>query len=468
MSTLIKNGTIVTAGDTYPADLLIEGEHIVQVGSNLPTGGAQVVDAARMLVMPGGIDVHTHLELPFGGTVASDDYFTGQRAAAFGGTTSHIDFVIQPSGGSLHDGLDAWRKKADGKTCIDYGFHLAVTDLNDKVMNEIPSLVDEGITSIKLFMAYKGSLQVDDTTLFKGMMKAAEAGMLTMVHAENGDAIDVLVKAALAKGHVDPKYHRLTRPEWAETEATGRAIMLAGMAGAPLYVVHMTCEGSLDMLKYGRDKGFKVMGETCVQYLFFTQENLAAPGFEGAKFVCSPPMRQPKDQQALWRALSSGLLQVVSTDHCPFYYDGTKPGTIRGKELGEGDFSKIPNGVPGIEDRQMIMWDKGVNGGHFSPNRFVELTATNPAKIFGMYPRKGTLAVGSDADIVLWDPGAGHTISAATMHMRTDYNLYEGWQVSGKPSKVFLRGKLIVDGDRWLGEQGKGQFIRRSPHAPVL
>ena len=468
MSTLIKNGTIVTAGDTYPADILIEGEKIVQIGSNLHADNAQVVNAEKMLVMPGGIDVHTHLELPFGGTVASDDYITGHRAAAFGGTTSHIDFVIQPAGGSLHDGLDTWRKKADGKASIDYGFHLAVTDLNDRVMNEIPSLVDEGITSIKLFMAYKGVLQVDDTTLFKGMMKAAEAGMLTMVHAENGDAIDVLVKAALAKGQVDPKYHGLTRPEWAEAEASGRAIMLAGIAGAPLYVVHMTCEGSLDMLRYGRDKGFKVMGETCVQYLFFTQDNLAAPGYEGAKYVCSPPMRQPKDQQALWRALSSGLLQVVSTDHCPFYYDGTKPGTIRGKELGEGNFSKIPNGVPGIEDRQMIMWEKGVNGGHFNANRFVELTATNPAKIFGMYPRKGSVAVGGDADIVLWDAHARHTISAATMHMRTDYNLYEGWQVSGKPSKVFLRGKLIVDGDTWLGEQGKGQFVRRSPYAPVL
>jgi dihydropyrimidinase len=468
VSTLIKNGTIVTAGDTYPADILIDGEKIVQIGSNVQAAGALVVNAEKLLVMPGGIDVHTHLELPFGGTVASDDFFTGHRAAAFGGTTSHIDFVIQPAGGSLHDGLNTWRKKAEGKASIDYGFHLAVTDLNDKVMNEIPTLVDEGITSIKLFMAYKGVLQVDDTTLFKGLMKAAEAGMLTMVHAENGDVIDVLVKSALAKGHVDPKYHGLTRPEWCETEATGRAIMLAGVAGAPLYVVHMTCEGSLDMLRYGRDKGFKVMGETCVQYLFFTLDNLAAPGYEGAKFVCSPPMRQPKDQQALWRALSAGLLQVVSTDHCPFFFDGTKPGTIRGKELGEGDFSKIPNGVPGIEDRQMIMWDKGVNGGHFNPNRFVELTATNPAKIFGMYPRKGTIAVGADADIVLWDAQAKHTISAATMHMRTDYNLYEGLQVTGKPDKVFLRGKLIVDGDKWLGEQGKGQFVRRSPHAQVL
>ncbi len=468
MPTLIKNGTIVTAGDTYPADVLIDAEQIVQIGKNLQTDGAQVVDARGMLVMPGGIDVHTHLELPFGGTVASDDFFTGHRAAAFGGTTSHIDFVIQPKGGSLHDGLTEWHKKADGKASIDYGFHLAITDLTDKVMDEIPSLVADGVTSLKLFMAYKGSLQVDDTTLFKAMLKVAEAGMLIMVHAENGDAIDVLVKDALAKGNVDPIYHALTRPEACETEATSRAVQLAGIAKAPLYVVHMTCEGALDMLRYGREKGYPVMGETCVQYLFFTQDNLAAPGYEGAKFVCSPPMRQAKDQQALWRALSSGLLQAVSTDHCPFYFDGTRPGTMPGKELGEGDFSKIPNGVPGIEDRQMVMWDKGVNGGHFSANRFVELTATNPAKIFGMYPRKGTIAVGSDADIVLWDPNAAHTISASTMHMRTDYNLYEGWQVKGKPSKVFLRGKLIVDGERWLGEQGKGQFVKRKPHAQVL
>ncbi len=468
MTTLIKNGTIVTASDTYPADVLIDGEKIVQLGTNLSAEGTQLVDAKNMLVMPGGIDVHTHLELPFGGTVASDDFFTGHRAAAFGGTTSHIDFVIQPKGGSLHDGLEAWHKKAEGKASIDYGFHLAISDLTDKVMAEIPSLVDDGVTSLKLFMAYKGVLQVDDTTLFKAMMKSAEAGMLLMVHAENGDAIDVLVKDALAKGHVDPKYHALTRPEWCEAEATGRAVFLAGVAGAPLYVVHMTCQGALDMLRYGRDHGLPVMGETCVQYLFFTQDNLAAPGFEGAKFVCSPPFRREKDQQALWKALSSGLLQAVSTDHCPFFYDGTKPGTIRGKELGEGDFSKIPNGVPGIEDRQMVMWDKGVNGGHFDANRFVELTATNPAKIFGLYPRKGTVAVGSDADIVLWDPNRTHTISASTMHMRTDYNLYEGWQVRGAPNKVLLRGKMIVDGDKWLGEQGKGQFVKRSPHAAVL
>ena len=468
MTAIIRNGTIVTAGDTVQADLLIDGEQIAQIGRNLSADGAQSYDARGMLVMPGGIDVHTHLELPFGGTVASDDFFTGHRAAAFGGTTSHIDFVIQPKGGSLHDGLAEWHKKADGKANIDYGFHLAITDLSDKVMDEIPSLVQDGVTSLKLFMAYKGNLQVDDTTLFKAMLKAAEAGMLTMVHAENGDAIDVLVKDALAHGNVDPIYHALTRPEECETEATGRAVLLAGMAQAPLYVVHMTCEGSLDMLRYGREKGYPVMGETCVQYLFFTRDNLAAPGYEGAKFVCSPPMRQPKDQLALWRALSSGLLQAVSTDHCPFFFDGTRPGTIPGKELGEGDFSKIPNGVPGIEDRQMVMWDKGVNGGHFSANRFVELTATNPAKIFGMYPRKGTVAVGSDADLVIWDPNATHQISARSMHMRTDYNLYEGWQVRGKPAKVFLRGKLLVDGERWLGAAGSGQFIKRQAHAPVL
>lgn len=461
VATLIQNGTIITASDMYRADVLIDGEQIAQMGHNLRADDAQVIDASNLLVMPGGIDVHTHLELPVSGTVSSDDFFTGQRAAAFGGTTTHIDFAIQPRGGTLHDGIAQWHRKAAGKACIDYSFHANVADFNDALLDELPALVNEGITSIKLLMAYKGTLQVDDTALFKTLRQCADLGMLTMVHCENGDAIDILVKDALANGQVDPRYHALTRPEWCETEATLRAVMLAGMADAPLYVVHVTCEGALDMLCYGREKGFPVMGETCVQYLFFTQDNLAAPDFEGAKYVCSPPFRKTKDQQALWRALSSGLLQAVSTDHCPFFYDGTQPGATRGKELGEGDFSKIPNGVPGIEDRLMTLWDRGVNGGHLSANRFVELTATNPARIFGIYPRKGTLAVGSDADLVLWDPNALHTISARTMHMRTDYNLYEGWQVRGRPSKVFLRGKLIVDGERWLGEAGQGQFIKR-------
>ena len=475
MSTVIKNGTLITAADTFAADILIEGEKIAQVGANLNAPDAEVIDAGGKLVMPGAIDVHTHMELPFGGTVSSDDFCTGQKAGAFGGTTTHIDFVIQGKGETLHQAIENWHRKADHKAVGDFGFHVAITDLPDSVMDEIPSIVDVGVTSLKLFMAYKGALMVDDTTLFRALTKAAEAGMLVMVHAENGDAIDVLVKRALASRQTDPIYHALTRPAWAEGEATMRAVALAGMAGAPLYVVHMTCRQAIDALAYGREHGLPVQGETCTQYLFFTVDDLAKPGFEGAKWVCSPPMRTHADQEALWRALKDSTLQVVSTDHCPFFFNGTqpidydgRPVAIPGKELGRGDFSKIPNGVPGIEDRQMILWTYGVGRGHFSANRFVELTCTNPAKIFGLYPRKGTLADGADADIAVWDPGQKKTIRARTQHQRTDYNLYEGWEVVGVPEKVLLRGRLIVDGDRWLGREGSGQFIPRQPNAPVL
>jgi len=473
MKTLIKNGTLITAAETYPADILVDGEQIVLLGRDLPADGAQVVDAAGKYVTPGGIDVHTHLELPFGGTVSSDDFYTGHKAAAFGGTTSHIDFVIQGKGQSLHDAIEAWHRKADGKAVVDYGFHVAITDLNDAVMDEIPSVVSLGVTSLKLFMAYKNVLMVDDTTLFRALMKAAESGMLIMVHAENGDAIDLLVKQARDRGNLSPVWHARTRPALAEAEATFRAVTLAGIAGAPLYVVHMTCQESVEMLTYGRARGLKVMGETCTQYLFFTEDDLAKP--DGARLVCSPPMRQPKDNQYLWKAIAGGQLQAVSTDHCPFFLDGTRQieyegqmVAIPGKELGKDDFSKIPNGVPGIEDRQLILWTYGVGQGRISPNRFVELTATNPAKIFGMYPKKGTIAIGSDADLVIWDPAASKTMGVRTSHQRTDYNLYEGWGVTGLPEKVFVRGGLLVDGEVWNGEAGGGSFVQRNPDAPVL
>lgn len=468
MGTIIKNGTIITACDTIQADLLVDGEQIALVGRNLPAAGHQVIDATGKLLLPGGIDVHTHLELPFGGTVSSDDFFTGQRAAAFGGTTSHIDFAIQPKGGSLRAGVEAWHEKATGKAAIDYGFHIAITDLRPEVLDEIPTLVDEGITSIKLFLAYKGVYQVDDAALFRALVKAGEQGLLTMVHAENGDVISELTAAALAQGHTAPIYHARTRPAVLEGEATGRAIALAGVAGAPLYVVHMTCVEALEQLALGRAKGFPVMGETCTQYLFIFAEDLGRPDFEGAKYVCSPPMRTPTDAAALWQALASGALQVVATDHCPFWFEGGVNGRPGGKELGRASFDKIPNGVPGIEDRMAVMWHHGVNGGHFSANRFVELTSTNPAKIFGLYPRKGVLAPGSDADIVIWDPAHEHTIRAATHHMRTDYNVYEGMTVRGWPVQVLLRGRTLVQGDQWLGAAGSGQFLRRQPHAPVL
>ncbi len=468
MGTIIKNGTIITASDTVQADILIEGEQIALIGRDLPTDGNDVIDATGKLLLPGGIDVHTHLELPFGGTVSSDDFFTGHRAAAFGGTTTHIDFAIQPMGGSLREGIDAWHKKANDKAAIDYGFHMAITDLRDDVMAEIPQMLEQGITSLKLFMAYKGLFQVDDTTLFRAMQQAAKHGMLIMVHAENGDVIAELAGQLIAEGKMDPKYHAVAHPAMAEAEATGRAIALAGIANAPLYVVHMTCEESIEQLVLGRAKGFPVMGETCTQYMFVFEEDLAQPGYEGAKFICSPPVRQPKDAPILWRALADNTLQAVSTDHCPFWYEGGVNGRIPGKELGKGDFSKIPNGMPGIEDRMPVMWHHGVNEGRMSANRFVEITSTNPAKIFGLYPRKGTISVGADADIVIWNPEKEHTISAATHHMRTDYNVYEGMTVKGWPERVLLRGRTLVNDNDWLGEAGQGKFLKRKPHAPVL
>jgi dihydropyrimidinase len=468
MSIIIKNGTIVTAGGEQKADVLIDGEKIKDISLNIENGEAQVLDASGKLLMPGGIDMHTHLDLPFFGTFCSDDFFTGQKAAAFGGTTSHIDFVIQPIGGSLQDGLEEWRKKAEGKTVIDYGFHMAVTDLRPEVMEEIPTMIDEGITSLKLFLAYKDVFMVDDETFFNALLTAQEHGMLIMVHAENGDVVDFLIKKFVAEGKAEPKYHADAHPALAEGEATGRAVALAGIAKAPLYVVHMTCREALDQLDLGRKRGLKVMGETCPQYLFLTVDDLAKPNYEGAKYVCSPPVRQVEDQDALWDALSNELLQVVSTDHAPFFFEGGVEGRLAGKEMGKNSFAEIPNGMPGIEDRLMVMWHHGVNSGRFSRSRFVELMSTNPAKIFGLYPQKGEISVGSDADILIWDPEKEHVISAETHHMNTDYNVYEGMKVKGMPTNVFLRGKLIVDDGQWLQDQGEGIYLYRKPYAAIL
>jgi dihydropyrimidinase len=491
MGTLFKNGTVITASETVVADVLVEGEIVTLIGRNLSGAGHTVVDCTGKYLMPGGIDVHTHLDLAFGGTMANDDFDSGHRAAAFGGTTAHIDFVIQPKGGSLHDGLAAWREKAKPAQ-IDYGFHLAITDLRDDVLAEIPSLVDEGVTSLKLFMAYKNVFQIDDATLFRTMQVAAQHGMIVMVHAENGDVEATLTPALLAAGHTDPIYHSHSRPPEIEGEATNRAVTMAGLANCALYVVHMTCEPAVEALRRGRALGYPVMGESCTQYFFLTaEEHLGAPGFEGAKFVCSPPIRTKHDQAILWTAVKDSTLQAISTDHCNFWLEGGKgdwqawlaangnkdwakfeaqsPGNRRpGKELGRGNFAKIPNGMPGLEERMMAIWQRGVNGGKISANRFVELLCTNPAKIFGMYPKKGTIAVGSDADIVVWDPAHTHTLSVKNTHMRTDYIVYEGMEVTGKPVQVYLRGKKIVDGDQWLGQNGEGQFVRRKPHAPVL
>jgi dihydropyrimidinase len=468
MKTLVRHGTLVTAADTFAADVLVDDGKIVLIGIDLPADDAQVVEAQGKLVLPGGVDVHTHLELPTSGTVASDDFYTGHKAAAFGGTTTHIDFAMQPKGGSLRDGLEIWHGKAADKAVIDYSFHANITDFNDTVLDEIPWLAEEGVTSLKVLLAYKGVLQVDDTALFKSLMLAAEAGVLVMVHAENGDAIDVLVKDAIARGRVGLDWHARTRPAWLEGEATLRACALAAAAGAPLYVVHMTCGLAVDQLAYARAHDLPVMGETCPQYLFFTEEDLKRP--DGAKWVCSPPLRTASDQAALWAALQNHTLQTVATDHCPFFFDGTQPidyegrlVAIPGKELGGGQFPRMPNGVPGLGDRLVTLWDRGVNTGRLTPNRFVELTATNPARIFGLYPRKGTLAVGSDADLVIWDPQLKKTLGVATSRHRTDYNLYEGWQVTGWPEKVFRRGELLVDGDTWRGRPGSGEYLARRP-----
>ncbi len=461
MRTLITGGTVVTAGDTYDADVLIEDDKIVSVGHGL--SGDTTIDASGKLVIPGGIDVHTHLDMPFGGTVASDDFFTGHRAAAFGGTTTHIDFAIQPKGATLRETLDMWHAKANGKAAVDYGFHLAITDLPDSVMDEIQQAPEWGVTSLKLFMAYKGSLMVDDATLFRAMDQAARHGLLVMVHAENGDAIDILVRQALEAGNTDPKYHALTRPAELEAEATNRAIRLAEVAGAPLYVVHVTNAGAVEAIRLARARGKgRIFGETCTQYFFFTKDDLARPGFEGAKWVCSPPFREKSDQEALWKAVGINDLQVISTDHCDFWYEGGKDGRNAGKELGKGDFSKIPNGVPGIEDRMMVLYSEGVRSGKFSLNRWVELCCTNPAKLFGLYPQKGVIAPGADADVVVWDLEATHTISAETSHQNTDYNLYEGMKVTGMPVVVLSRGTVVVDHGEWKGAAGAGKFLHRN------
>jgi dihydropyrimidinase len=490
MGTLFKNGTIITASEMVPADVLVEGEIITLIGKDIPTASHTVVDCTGKYVMPGGVDVHTHLDLAFGGTFSNDDFDVGHKAAAFGGTTTHMDFAMQPKGGTLHDALAIWNEKARPAQ-IDYSYHVGVTNLTDEVMKEIPTLIGDGITSLKLFMAYKGVFQIDDATLFKAMQQAAASGMVVLVHAENGDVEATLTPELLANGKTDPIYHASSRPPEIEGEATNRAVMMSGLTGCALYVVHVTNEYAVDAIRRGRALGYPVMGETCVQYFFLTaEEHLGAPGFEGAKFVCSPPIRTKHDQEVLWRAVKDDSLQAISTDHCDFWYEGGKgpwqewaaskkgswieyekqdPSYRRpGKELGLGDFSKIPNGMPGIEDRMIVIWDQGVNSGRLSPQRFVELNCTNPAKIFGMYPRKGTIAIGSDADILVWDPNKEHTISADTHHMRCDYNVYEGMTVRGMPVQVYLRGTRIVDGDQWLGSNGSGKFVHCKPNAPVL
>ncbi len=456
--TLITGGTVVTAVDTYAADLAIVDGKIAAIFApgHAPTGTFDAtIDARGKYVLPGGIDAHTHLDMPFGGTSSADDFESGTLAAAHGGTTTIVDFAIQQKGEPLRKGVDAWHAKAEGKAAIDYAFHLIMTDVNERTAAEMGQVVQEGITSFKLFMSYPGVFLVDDGQIFRAMQRAGELGALICMHAENGLPIDILVQQALAKGHTAPKYHALTRPQIAEAEGTHRAICLAEMAGAPVYMVHLSAERALKQVVEARDRGLPTYAETCPQYLFLSEDDLDRPGFEGAKYVCTPPLRPRSMQEDLWRGLKTHDLQVVSTDHCPFCMKGQK-------ELGKDSFAKIPNGMPGIETRLYLLWDGGVRTGRISMNRFVEITSTAPAKIFGLYPHKGTIAIGADADLIVWDPLKRHTLKQSTLHMKVDYTPYEGQEVVGGPSHVLSHGRVVVQDFKYQGKKGDGRFVKRS------
>jgi dihydropyrimidinase len=457
MSVLIKDGRIITAADDYAADILIEGETISAIGASLDVNADRVIDAAGKYVIPGAVDPHTHMEMPFGGTVTCDDFTSGTVSAAFGGTTSLIDFCLQAPGQSIPDALATWHEKIERcPPVIDVGFHMAITDLHDGGrLEDVAQVPDQGVTSYKLFMAYKGAIMVDDETLFRTMQVAARTGALVMVHAENGDAIDVLVKQTLAEGKTEPRWHAATRPPITEGEATSRAIKLAHLAGCPLYVVHVSCGEAIEPVAAARAAGWRSWGETCTQYLFIDQTWLDQPDFVGAKYVYTPPPRPVHNQELLWKALQTGVLSVVSTDHCPFRWRDQKT-------LGRDDFSKIPNGGPGIENRLHMLHHFGVREGRLTMNRLVDLCCTQPARLFGLFPRKGTLAVGSDADVVVWDPEKPLTLSAATHHSNVDYNLFEGTEVIGAPEVVLVRGQMVVEGDELVAAPGTGRFVRRA------
>jgi dihydropyrimidinase len=472
MTLLIKNGTLVTAGETYPADILVEGERIAQIGVSLKAPDARIVDAAGMLVMPGGVDVHCHFDLPMFGTVSSDDHYTGHKAAAFGGTTTVIDFVSQDAP-HLEDCVAAWHARVGDKAAVDYSFHMNITRLYAHTLSELGRLGELGITSLKVFTAYNNRLRLADGDIFRLLRAARKYGYLTLLHAENGDVIDELVAEALAAKRIGPVWHARTRPAWGAVEAALRGAALSAQAGAPLYIVHMNTAGEADMLAYARERGAPVMGETCPQYLFFSEADLARP--DGAKWVCSPPVRQQADQERLWKALAEGGIQVIATDHCPFFFDGSKaiqyegrPVAIPGKELGRGNFTQIPNGLPGVGDRLPVLWTRAVRAGHLTPNQFVALNATNPAKIFGLYPRKGALVPGADADILIWNTEKKVIYGVDQAQHRTDYNLYQDWELTGYPEMVFLRGQCMVENGRWQGRAGMGQFLKRSPFAEIL
>ncbi|MER5883048.1 dihydropyrimidinase [Streptomyces sp. NPDC001941] len=457
--TLIRGGLVITAADEVHADVLIEDGRVAALAAHGSQAAAswtaeRVIDATDRYVIPGGVDAHTHMELPFGGTFASDTFETGTRAAAWGGTTTIVDFAVQSVGRSLREGLDTWYAKAGGQCAIDYAFHMILSDVNESSLKEMDLLVEEGVTSFKLFMAYPGVFYSDDGQILRAMQRGAANGGLIMMHAENGIAIDVLVEQALARGETDPRYHGEVRKALLEAEATHRAIQLARVAGAPLYVVHVSAEEAVAELAAARDKGLPVFGETCPQYLFLSTDNLAEPGFEGAKYVCSTPLRPREHQAALWRGLRTNDLQVVSTDHCPFCFTGQK-------DLGRGDFSKIPNGLPGVENR-MDLLHQAVVDGHLSRRRWIEIACATPARMFGLYPKKGTLAPGADADVVIYDPTAVQVMSAETHHMNVDYSAYEGRTVTGRVESVLSRGELVIDKREFTGRAGHGSYTPRA------
>ena len=457
MSVLIKNGRVITAVDDYLADIFIKNETVTLIGDKLEIEADEVIDASGKYLFPGGLDPHTHLDMPFGGTTSADDFETGTRAAAHGGTTTLIDFAIQSKGHSTLEALDTWHAKADGKTAIDYGFHMIVTDLEDNRVHEMKMLANAGVTSYKLFMAYPGVLYVDDGTIYRAMRKAGEDGTVVCMHAENGIVIDEIVKQALAEGKTEPKYHAITRPTRMEAEGVHRAISIAEVAQVPIYIVHLSSSDALEQVMLARNRGVHAFAETCPQYLFLDDSYYDQEGFEGAKYVMTPALREKWNQDELWKGLKFGDLQSIATDHCPFCFKDQKM-------LGIDDFSKIPNGGPGVENRMSLVFNGGVNSGRISLNKFVELTSTAAAKTFGLFPKKGTIAVGSDADIVIFDPNRTETISVnntCTHHMNVDYNTYEGFEVTGFTETVLSRGKVIIDNCEYVGKKGDGHFLKR-------
>ncbi|MBI2566465.1 MAG: dihydropyrimidinase [Candidatus Schekmanbacteria bacterium] len=463
MSVLIRNGRVITSADDYFADIFIQGEKITHIGASLPHRADHVIDATNKLVIPGGIDPHTHLDMPFGGTTSADDFASGTRAAAFGGTTTLIDFAIQSKGRSTLEGLDTWHAKAEGKATIDYGFHMIVTDMPEERLGEMERLADSGVTSYKLFMAYPGVLYVDDGVLYRTFRQAGENHTMICMHAENGIVIDEIVKRAVAEGKTEPRWHALTRPTRMEAEGVFRSIAIAEVANVPLHIVHLSCHDALEQVKLARDRGLNVQAETCPQYLLLDHSYYERPGFEGAKWVMTPALREKWNQDKLWEGLRMGDLALVATDHCPFCFKGQK-------ELGLDSFTKIPNGAPGLENRMSLIYSAGVAGGRLTLNQFVNLTSTAAARTFGLFPKKGTVAVGSDADLVVFDPDRRTVISAGnpdTHHMRVDYSAYEGVEVQGWPEVVLSRGRVVVDSGRQL-LSGGGRFVRRARYGELL